>query len=64
MQDCMHPYASLMLGTCTIDLLDYVISLQVAILCGHHKVSAEISGFDLSQVGKYVRGINLLSASQ
>lgn len=52
MQDCMHPYTSLMLGTYTIDLLDYVISLQVAILCGHHKVSAEISGFDLSQVGK------------
>ena len=37
-----------------MDLLDYgfICSLQVAILCGHHKVSGEISGFDLSQVGK------------
>ena len=36
-----------------VHYFDKPMSLQVAILCGHHKVSGEISAFDLSQIGKY-----------
>lgn len=28
------------------------VAVQVAILCGHHKVSSEIAAFDQSQLGK------------
>ena len=48
----------ILLLICTLEagyagLWFHIISLQVAILCGHHKVSGEISGFDVSQVGKH-----------
>ena len=48
------PYVCYSTGVCTNNMVVFQGLLQVAILCGHHQLSVEISSFSSSDIGEYI----------